>query len=285
VGRNLGREFAVSLLSTDITTAPDTNYGGSCDPGDSSTGSCDLADKNYGGPCDPGDSSTGSCDLADTNYGGPRDPGDSSTGSCDLADKNYGGPCDPGDSSTGSCDLADKNYGRPCDPGDSSTGSCDPADTIYGGSSGSGDRYTGSCDPADIIYGGSSDSGDRYGRACALPNDILSVAPANYGGSSPPSTVAALDVKHGGSLSEGSQTLSIAVKQVPNNFWYWIVNHAERMINAIPGKYKGTLVSKVDRSSLLSGLALTADVVNRANMSHLTSGGTKFLWCRILRDG
>ena len=56
-------------------------------------------------------------------------------------------------------------------------------------------------------------------------------------------------------------------------------------MNAIPGKYKGTLVSKLDRSSLLSLLTFTVDVVNRANMSYLSSGGTQFLWCHILRDG
>ena len=32
-------------------------------------------------------------------------------------------------------------------------------------------------------------------------------------------------------------------KQIPRNFWYWAVVHAARMMNAIPGKYKGKLVS------------------------------------------
>ena len=126
--------------------------------------------------------------------------------------------------------------------------------------------YGGSCDPNVKFEPGSE---PESGPGTTLPNNVLSIAP----------------MKYGGSLSEGSQTLSIAAKQVPSNFWYWIVRHAERMMNAIPGKYKGTLVSTFDRSSLLSLLALTADVVNRANMSHLTSGGTQFLWCRILRNG
>ena len=32
-------------------------------------------------------------------------------------------------------------------------------------------------------------------------------------------------------------------KQMPKNFWYWAILHAARMMNAIPGKYKGKWAS------------------------------------------
>ena len=112
-----------------------------------------------------------------------------------------------------------------------------------GGSCDTDDRYGGSCDP-NVKYG--PGSGTESGPGTTPSNDVLSIGPANYGGSSPPSTVADPDVKYGGSLSEGSRTLSITAKQVPHNFGYWAVRHAERMMNAIPGKYKGTLVSTLD---------------------------------------
>ena len=113
------------------------------------------------------------------------------------------------------------------------------------------------------------------------PSDIVfSVALAENGGSSLPLSVADPEVKYRGLLpdkSGGPRTRYIPEKQVPHNFWYLVVTHAKRMMDAIPGKYKGTIVSELDQSSLLSLLASRANIVNRTNVSHLLSGGKQFL--------